>query len=60
MTTALLAPLVYCASKNRAVLTNPVKITVSLLVGGLLSPIAVSLHSRVYEARFVESSPVID
>lgn len=60
MTTALFAPLVYSVWKKRSNITKPAVVAGTLLLGGLLTPFAVSLHTRVYEARFVESSKVID
>lgn len=53
MATALFAPLVYTVAKSRSNLRNPAAIAGSLIVGGLLAPFAVSLHTRIYEARFV-------
>lgn len=53
MTTALFAPLVYSVWKKRSNITKPAVVAGTLLIGGLLTPFAVSLHTRVYEARFV-------
>lgn len=48
MATALLAPLGYAIWTKRAKCFNPYTITVSLLIGGLLTPFAVALHTRIY------------
>lgn len=60
MTTALLAPLVYTIASSRTNLRNPYAIAGSLIAGGILAPFAVSLHTRIYEARFVESNRLIN
>jgi hypothetical protein len=60
MLSALLGPLAYVVYKKPGNITNVYQVTKALLLGGLLTPLAVSMHSRIYEARFVESSPVIN
>lgn len=60
MTTALLAPLVYTVARKRSNLWNPLRVAGSLIVGGLLTPFAVAVHTRIYEARFVESNRLIN
>lgn len=39
---------------------KPVEVAKYLVLGGLIAPLAVLVHSRVYEGRFVESSPLIE
>jgi hypothetical protein len=48
MTTALFAPLALTVWKRRSNITRPVKVATALLLGGLLTPLAVSLHTRIY------------
>lgn len=60
MGTALFGPLIYAVFKKRSAITNPVTVAGSLIVGGLLAPFAVALHTRIYEARFVESNRLIN
>lgn len=57
---ALFGPLAYVGYRKPANLTSVFEVTKALLLGGLLTPLAVSLHSRIYEGRFVESSPIIN
>ncbi len=60
MTTALLAPFALAVWSKKFKAFNTYTIATNLIVGGLLTPVAVALHSRIYEARFVDSSKVID
>ena len=41
-------------------INKPAEIATSLLYGGLLAPLGVSVFNRVYEGRFVESSELIE
>lgn len=60
MTAALVGPIATAFYLKRPYLNRPHVFGKYLLFGGLLSPAAVALHTRIYEARFVDSSPVID
>jgi hypothetical protein len=60
MISALFAPLVYTISRRSKAKLTVLSISKALLIGGVLTPVAVALHERIYEARFVESSRVID
>lgn len=48
MATALFGPLIYTVAKKPSVITNPVIVAGSLIVGGLIAPFAVALHTRIY------------
>lgn len=53
MVTALVAPLAYTIYRRPANARSIRKIATAAIIGGLLSPVAVALHERVYEGRFV-------
>lgn len=48
MTAALLGPLALAAYRKRPYLTRPYVLGKYLIYGGLLAPLAVALHTRVY------------
>ena len=60
MTGALFAPLAYYLAFRRYFVRNIKAVSILLFFGGLMTPFAGSLYSRVYEARFVENSSIID
>lgn len=60
MTATLFAPLAYFVAFRRNYLKSIKSVSALLFFGGLMTPFAGSLFSRVYEARFVENSEVID
>lgn len=60
MTTALFGPLAYFLAFKRKRVFNTRTFATLLGFGGLITPLASSLYTRIYEGRFVENSSIIN